>query len=127
MEESERLCWELLQQESMEAFNMQLEFIRENSAAMDSADLQALQQAMQEERAAHEMMVRLAQSNAVRRHASGDETQEEDEEEEEGTEAQEEEANQEDDSGNWTYDRLLALGEALGGIISMPNTIRHVY
>lgn len=85
-EESERLAWELMQQESLDAYNCQLEFMRDNSAGLDPADLAALQQAMDEERRAI---------------AVG----------EEGGEG----ADEMDDSEEWTYDRLLALGEAVGG------------
>ena len=85
-EESERLAWELMQQESLEAYNYQVEFMRENSAGMDPADLAALQQAMEEER-----------RNIAPQEQEGDEDEEQ------------------DNSEEWTYDRLLALGEAVGG------------
>ena len=91
-EESERLAWELMQQESIDAYNFQVEFMRENSAAMDPADLAALEKAMAEERMAI---------------ASPEEL-------EEGEEIEEE------DSENWSYDRLLELGEQVGGMGS-PN------
>jgi hypothetical protein len=114
LEESERLAWELMQQDSLEAFNMQLEFIRQNSAGMEEADLRALTQAMEEERAAHEMMVRRAEATA--RRAVSDEAEREGEEGGEGAgDGEELEEQGEDDSANWTYDQLLALGEAVGG------------
>jgi hypothetical protein len=114
LEESERLAWELMQQDSLEAFNMQLEFIRQNSAGMEEADLRALTQAMEEERTAHEMMVRRAEATA--RRAVSDEAEREGEEGgEEAGDGEELEEQEEDDSANWTYDQLLALGEAVGG------------
>lgn len=88
-EESERLAWELMQQESIDAYNFQVEFMRENSAAMDPADLEALEMAMAEERRA------IAAP----------------EEQEQGEDMEEE------DSEDWTYDRLLALGEEVGGTV----------
>jgi hypothetical protein len=119
LEESERLAWELMQQDSLEAFNMQLEFIRQNSAGMDEADLQALTRAMEEERMAHEMMVRRAEAAARRAPLTvrdGAAAADDDEEEVgEGGSVEPDEQEEEDDSANWTYDQLLALGEAVGG------------
>lgn len=91
LEESERLAWELMQQESMEAYNSQLEFMRENSEAMDPADLEALEHAMAEERRAL-------------------------------VEPEESQVELEENSEEWSYDRLLQLGQALGGISLITST-----
>lgn len=96
-EESERLAWELMQQDNLEAYNYQVEFMRENSAALDPADLAALQQAMEEER---------------RNFAAVQPEGEEDDEV--------------DNSEEWTYDRLLALGEAVGGNYSISTVCLYV-
>ncbi len=90
MEESERLAWELMQQDSLDAYRAQAEFLAQNTGAIDAEDLAAIELAMAEERSRIHVQV---------------DVQEEDEENEE-TEGSE----------NWTYDQLLALGETLGGI-----------
>ena len=92
--ESERLAWELMQQDSLDVYNMQIEFMRQNSESLDAADLAALEMAMAEER------THVASTN--------EEEGEQDDENADG-----------DNSEPWTYDQLLALGEAVGGVISI--------
>jgi hypothetical protein len=92
--ESERLAWELMQQESLDVYNMQVEFMRQNAESLDAVDLAALEMAMAEERM-HVTSTGIAQNN---------EEEEQDEENADG-----------DNSEPWTYDQLLALGEAVGG------------
>lgn len=48
MEESERLAWELMRQESMEAYEMQVRFMQENAESLSQEDLAALQLAINE-------------------------------------------------------------------------------
>lgn len=101
-DESERLAWELMQQESIDAYNYQLEFMRENSAALDPADLAALEQAMAEER----------RSIAV-------------------ADAHDDVDIDEEPSEEWSYEQLLALGQAVGGDLNFSflkiNTFSRKY
>ena len=115
MEESERLCWEMMQQESMEAYNMQVNFMRENAEEMSSEDREALELILQQE----------AQPfAATEAHATGGDAANG---AEEGGEDQASDYDDDDDeeggrggldqnSENWSYDQLLALGEAIGDV-----------
>jgi hypothetical protein len=99
IEESERLAWELMQQDNRDAYNMQVEFMRENANDLDADTLAAIELAMEEERA----------------HVIPDEQPVEQQQEEgEGDE-------EEENSQPWTYDQLLALGEAVGGTAVSMN------
>ena len=102
IEESERLAWELMQQDNRDAYNMQVEFMRENADNLDADTLAAIELAMAEERS----------------HVLPDQQLPEPLEDEDGEE-------EEETSQPWTYDQLLALGEAVGGfnnlIIPMIN------
>eukprot|EP01031_Cornospumella_fuschlensis_P033470 gene33470-40496_t len=95
-EASERLAWELMQQEQAALYEMQLQYIRTQAEAggMNQEDLQALQQILNE----------------------GGRGQEEAEEDGEQEEEDEEEGEEEEEEEEWDYDRLLALGQALGDV-----------
>ena len=93
LEASERLAWEMMRQESLETYRLQMEYMQENSANLSQEDLAMIQQVVNESAQA---------LNAISA-AQGDEG-------EEG----EEDGSGESDSSEWDYDRLLALGEQIG-------------
>lgn len=92
--ESERYAWELMQEESRQAYQMQVDFISQNANQMSEEDRMALEMILQEEQP---------------RNASTSE-------QEEAHDADNEEANLSDNPDNWTYDQLLTLGEVLGDV-----------
>ena len=92
LEESERLAWEIMQQEEQQYYQQQVEYMRQNSETISAEDLAAIQQIVNEP--------------TVRFQQNGDE--EGDESDEEGEEGEEEE--------NWDYDQLIALGQAIGDV-----------
>ena len=97
-DESELLAWEMMREESMTAYRMQMDFMSSSSNEMSAEDREAVQLAMGE---------------------FGDGTSNEEEVSdviaEEGGEEEEEDENQDSDVSQWDYDRLLALGEIIGG------------
>ena len=107
--ESEQLAWEMMRQESMELQELQMQFMRDNANGMSDEDLQALQMAIDES------------GGGLPVDQQGDSGEEE---EGETGEEDEEEDEEEDDVDNWDYDRLLSLGQALGGTYTPlhPNT-----
>jgi hypothetical protein len=88
IEESERLAWQLMEEESMRAYEMQLEYMRSNPELFSEEEVQALNSVLQE-------------------NVGGN-----DEEIEEGEEEQGEEGN----SGTWSYDQLLEIARVVGGM-----------
>jgi hypothetical protein len=48
MEESERLAWQLMEEESMRAYEMQVEFMRNNPGLFSEEEIQALNSVLQE-------------------------------------------------------------------------------
>ena len=96
--ESQELAWQLMQQDNLDMYNMQLQFMQQNAGDMSEEDLRVMQELMNES------------NQQVLPTASG--TGEEDDEEEEGDELNE------SDSSNWDYERLLQLGQQLGGNVS---------
>ena len=46
--ESEQLAWEMIRQENMEIYQMQMQFMQENSKGMSAEDLEAIQMAVRE-------------------------------------------------------------------------------
>ncbi len=93
IEASERLAWELLRQESQETYEMQLQYMRENAGVMSQEDYEAISQLVTEE------------SNHNQFVASNEEENEEDNDD-----------NDNSDPDNWDYERLLALGQAIGDV-----------
>jgi hypothetical protein len=87
-EESERLAWQLMEEESMNAYQMQVDYMRANPELFAEEDLAALGAVLQETQ------------------------QREEEDVEEGEDGEEVE---EDDSREWTYEQLLELGHTIGG------------
>lgn len=96
--ESQELAWQLMQEENQEMYNMQMQFMRENADQMSEEDL-ALIQAMINESAQPQQGL-----PAVGTIGADDEG-----EAEEGDELNE------SDSSNWDYERLLQLGQQIGG------------
>lgn len=95
---SELLAWEMMREESMTAYRMQMDFMSSSSNEMSAEDREAVQLAMG---------------------GYGDGTSNEEEFNEEvavqGGEEEEDDENQDSDVSQWDYDRLLALGEIIGG------------
>ena len=94
--ESEALAVELLQQESQEAYRIQMEFIRENADNISSEDYAVMQRLISETE---------GQQQAASEHDESDN-------------AEDDEADERDqsDPDGWDYERLLALGNIIGGI-----------
>jgi hypothetical protein len=91
LEESEMLAWQLMQEESMQAYEMQVDYMRNNPDLFSEEEIAALNTVLEENRTESQ------QGHGV--------VQGEEEEEEEG----------EEDSSEWTYERLLELGQLVGG------------
>lgn len=88
-EESERLAWQLMQEESMNAYQMQVDYMRANPELFAEEDLAALGAVLQE-------------------------SQQQQPEEDEGEYDDDEEV--EDNSQEWTYEQLLELGHTIGDV-----------
>ena len=97
-DESESLAWEMMREESMTAYRMQMDFMSSSSNEMSAEDREAVQLAMG------------GYDNGTSNEEVNDEVVEEGEGEEE------EDENQDSDVSQWDYDRLLALGEIIGGV-----------
>lgn len=104
LEESERLAWELMREDSINTYEMQWQYMNENMEGISEEDLRALRDAVRES-AQHDLSIinhqigRMEQPNGVV-----------DENEEDNNDQEEEE-----DDFNYDYEQLLALGQALGG------------
>lgn len=92
--ESEELAWQLMQQENMEMYNLQLQYMQQSADHIDDDDLQLMRALMNE---AGQQVVMTGPA------PEGEGTGEDEEEEEES------------DVSNWDYDRLLQLGQQIGG------------
>lgn len=96
-QESEQLAWEMMREESISAYRMQLDFINSISNTMSADDLEAIQMAMRDGDAFN--------TDAVIE-ADRDDGEEDDQDQGE---------NQDSDVDAWDYDRLLALEDIMGG------------
>lgn len=96
-EQSERLCWEMMREESENAYRVQMEFINSSSNGMSAEDLEAIQMAMN-----HGNNF-VPEDEVDTGRGDDDEVYEEEEEQEQS------------DVDQWDYDRLLALSEEIGG------------
>lgn len=96
-EESEQLAWAMMREESMSAYRMQMEFINSAGNEMSAEDLDAIQMAMGGGDA-------LANDGEGDGQDGGNDDDSEDRDE-----------NQDSDIDQWDYDRLLALGDVIGG------------
>lgn len=98
--ESEALAWEMMRQENLEAHRIQMQFIRENAEHLSPEDILMMESIMAES----------GDSNALDDPAAqeGDDNS--------NNNDQEEVANPDrSDPDDWDYDRLLALGQMIGG------------
>lgn len=94
-EESERLAWQMMEEESMEAYRMQMDYIRQNASNINTEDFNLIEQIINDGHPQNEGAA-------------------EDNEDEEATGEQVNQSNV-SDPDSWGYDRLLAIGNILGG------------
>lgn len=92
-EESENLARQLMEEESINAYQLQIDYMRSNPELFSEEDMAALGVALQE-------------SENIPRSSTADEY---DEREEDGSEMG-------DDSREWTYEQLLELGQTIGDV-----------
>lgn len=105
--ESQELIWQMLREEQMELYQLQLQFMQNaESEGLSEEDRRALQEAMRENNSViqHINQPRPQQPEADEQQAVDDGEDEEEAEDEEGEEEE------------WDYERLLALGQALGDV-----------
>ena len=98
LEESEKLAWELMQQESYAEYEMQVNFMRDNANDMSEEDRLALELILSQD------------ANGTNR------MNEENNQNEEEQEEQEEEEEEEADIDDMNYDQLLLLSEQIGDV-----------
>mmetsp|Transcript_20948 Transcript_20948/g.35067 ORF Transcript_20948/g.35067 Transcript_20948/m.35067 type:complete len:442 (-) Transcript_20948:212-1537(-) len=96
--ESQELAWQLMQQDNMEMYNMQVQFMQENADHLSNEDFQLMQQLVGEG----------GQPQASVVAQEGDSP----EEGEDGDEGDPDDS----DASNWDYERLLALGQQIGDV-----------
>eukprot|EP01041_Mallomonas_annulata_P004616 gene4616-9171_t len=94
LEESENLARSLMEEESMNAYQMQLAYMRDNCDHLNPEELEALQIAFRE--ATEDPVGFGMQVESEDTNSSLD--------------------SQQDESEEWSYDRLLALGQAMGDV-----------
>ena len=104
LEESEKLAWELMQQESYAAYEMQVNFMRENANDMSEEDRLALELILSQDASGVPTMNRAGNEEDGEQQEDGN-AEEEEEEEEEGA-----------DIDEMNYDQLLLLGEQMGDV-----------
>ncbi len=95
--ESQELAWRLMQEDNMEVYNMQMQFMQENADQISEEDM-ALIESMIRESGQPQMVAAPIVADV------------QDDQEEEGYD----ELN-ESNSSNWDYERLLQLGQQIGG------------
>jgi hypothetical protein len=100
-EESEQLAWAMMREESMSAYRMQMEFINSTGNEMSAEDLDAIQMAM-------------GGGDALAHDGEGD-GQDGGQDGGNDEESEDRDENQDSDIDQWDYDRLLALGDVIGG------------
>jgi len=117
-EASERLAWELMQQESLDTYNMQLQFMAQNAESLSAEDLAAIQAAVRES----QPVASLVPTRVLDAQGQGDENeavaQEGDGDGEDHNGKDNDDVNQSDmsDPDQWDYERLLRLGEVIGDV-----------
>lgn len=101
--ESEMLAWQMMQEENAEMYRLQMQFMQDNAEAMSEEDRLALEAAMEE--ASQQIIIPQVSSLQNTRgdddgaaHSGGEEEEEE-----------------EENSEMWDYERLLQLGQEIGG------------
>jgi len=95
--ESQELAWRLMQEDNMEVYNMQMQFMQENADQISEEDMALIESMIRES----------GQPQVVAAPIVAD--VQDDQEEEGGDELNE------SDSSNWDYERLLQLGQQIGG------------
>jgi hypothetical protein len=118
--ETQELIWELMRQEQMELYQLQMQFMQNQQHAgsqeggelgggMNDEDMRAIQEAMREN---NQIIATISRPQLRGRRTEeeevGEGSEENSQEEEDGDEEEEEE--------EWDYERLLALGQALGDV-----------
>jgi hypothetical protein len=125
--DSQELIWELMRQEQLELYQMQLAYLQNNAAAgeengLSEEDMKALQEAMNENNQViqHIHHPPQVQQQQIRITAGSVQGEEEDEEDVVSSEKDDDEQEEVEDEGEeeevWDYERLLALGQALGDV-----------
>jgi hypothetical protein len=119
--ETQELIWELMRQEQMELYQLQMQFMQnqQQSAAqeggggegMNDEDMRAIQEAMRENNQIIATISRPQPRRSQGGEGEGEGSEENSQEEEEDEDNEEEEEEEE-----WDYERLLALGQALGDV-----------
>ena len=94
--ESEELAWRLMEEESMRAYEMQIEYMNNNPQLFSQEELQAFNSLLHEN-------IRAESEEDI------EQQQQQQHEEEEGDEEEE------DNSEAWTYDNLLEIARLVGG------------
>lgn len=133
--ESQELAWELMRQEQQEMYNLQMQYMQQNAEALSEEDRAVMEQIMGEvnqvdsmyaaSRDFHRQMLNSNNVNRVNQRSSDNSNggDEQDEDDADGSEVEGEEGNLDNsDNSNWDYERLLSLGEALGGQSVLPPT-----
>jgi hypothetical protein len=131
--ESEALAWQMMQEESQHAYDMQMQYMQEHANNMSAEDYAAMQMAMNEGQAQPTLQMPANNNRRRNRRANSqgtegssqdtDGTQEghegEEEEGEEGSEGEEEEESIDEDEA-WqdpnNYEHLLALSNQIGDV-----------
>lgn len=98
--ESQELAWQLMQQDNMDMYNMQIQFMQENADQLSEEDMLLMQALVRESG------VPIALAGPPGHAEEGEADGQEDGDGEELDES---------DSSNWDYERLLQLGQQLGG------------
>ena len=114
-EESQALVWALMQQDNAEMYNMQMQFMQQNSEHLSEEDRLLMEQLVAESAVPAYGNNTNNNGNTV---AGGDGEEEQgggDEGEQEEEDGGEERSQEDSDVSNWDYDRLLALGQQIGG------------
>lgn len=104
--ESELLVWELMRQQDAEMAQLQMQFMQENAGEMSEEDYNAMQQIINE---------------TPQYQAPIGDHGESDNEGEDG-----EDGNEGDDPDTWDYERLLEIGQAIGGEKVWVDVIHYV-
>lgn len=97
IEESERLAWQLMEEESINAYEMQVKYMRDHPELFDEADLSAVGAALQEN----------VLSPSQNRNAQEDSNYQDDSENGD---------TEDENSADWTYEQLLELGRTIGDV-----------
>jgi len=105
--ESQELAWELMRQDNLEVYSMQMQFMQDNADNLSAEDFALIQSLMNES----------AQQNVVVSRDDADEANEDDEQGEDNDgDDEDNDGIDENDPNTWDYERLLALGQQIGDV-----------